>query len=289
MYLQHFKLQSMPFSLTPDSQFFYPKASHQEALNTILIALQSYEGFVKVVGEVGTGKTMLCRKLLHSLNREFKTAYIPNPLLTPVELKSFLAEEIGAQINVNMAAHEMLLVIFRRLIKLANQGKQLVLIIDEAQAMPRDTIETLRLLTNLETEKRKLMQIVLIGQPELDLLLDRPDLRQLKQRIVFNEYLRPLPIKIMQDYINHRLKVAGYNNSMPLFSPAAFQTLYRGSQGIPRLANIICHKALLCAYGKGDPQVKVLHIKSALQDNEKTSQSRNQFRRLLWQKIANNP
>ena len=146
----------------------------------MLVALKHSEGFIKITGEVGTGKTLLCRMLLSSLGNNFITAYIPNPYLTPEELKGFVATEIGVDDHEGLPAHELISAIYRKLMQLHRNGKQVVLVVDEGQAMPRETIEALRLLTNLETEKRKLLQVVLLGQPELDQLLSRPDLRQLK-------------------------------------------------------------------------------------------------------------
>ncbi|MFL0796721.1 MAG: AAA family ATPase [Cellvibrionaceae bacterium] len=268
MYLEHFQLEETPFSLTPDTQFFFDQHSHQEALNTILIALKSREGFVKVVGEVGTGKTILGRKLLRSLGGDFISAYLPNPYLSPDELKAYLAAEIKAPVSPEFPAHEVLLAIYRRLIQLARKGKQVVFVIDEAQSMPRDTIETLRLLTNMETEKRKLLQVVLLGQPELDTLLNRPDLRQLKQRIIFNEELKPLSFSKLKDYVSHRIQSAGYDQAIPLFTDGALKSLHSASGGIPRLVNVLSHKALLSAFGQGHYQVARSHVSRAIQDTD---------------------
>ncbi|WP_075185700.1 ExeA family protein [Teredinibacter haidensis] len=268
MYHQYFKLSEPPFSLTPDTQFFLNQQSHREALNTMLVALQHCEGFIKIVGEVGTGKTMLCRILLSKLKDKFVTAYIPNPYLTPEELKAFVAQEIGADYDPGMQAHVLMTSIYRKLMQLAHHGKQVVLVLDEAQAMPRETIESLRLLTNLETEKRKLLQVVMLGQPELDTLLSRPDLRQLKQRIIFSEYLKPFSRKGVADYIQHRLNSAG--NSSKLFSSGALWLLSLGSGGIPRLINIVAHKALISAYGKGLSRVDIRQVAAAIIDTSET-------------------
>jgi len=264
VYEDYYSLDEAPFSLTPDTQFFQNQESHKEALNTILIALKHCEGFIKVVGEVGTGKTMLCRVLLARLNTDFVTAYIPNPFLNPDELKYFVAQEIGAHFDRNMPAHELMSAIYRRLVQLCRSGKQVVVVIDEAQAMPRDTVECLRLLTNLETEKRKLLQIVMFGQPELDKLLARKDLRQLKQRITFQEYLRPLNRSAVVSYVNFRMSAAGAMNMM--FSRSALSLVYLASGGIPRLINILCHKALIAAYGRGDSCIQLWHMARAVSD-----------------------
>lgn len=265
MYLQHFGMTEKPFSLTPDTQFFLASRSHRDALNTLAFALRDGEGFIKIVGEVGTGKTLLCRILLARLDKvQFVTAYIPNPCLTPEELKAFIAAEIGADYQRTMPAHELTAAIYRRMLQLARQRKQVILVVDEAQTMPRETIEALRLLSNMETEKRKLLQIVMFGQPELDELLNRDDLRQLKQRIVFAEKLHPLSTAGVAAYLRHRLKASGCANA--LFSPLAIWLLAKASGGIPRLVNILAHKALLCAYGKRDVTIAGWHIARAARD-----------------------
>lgn len=269
MYQEHFGFSEPPFSLTPDTLFFINQQGHRDALNTMLVALKHCEGFIKIVGEVGTGKTLLCRILLSRLNKDFVTAYIPNPYLTPEELKAFVALEIGAAYDKAMPAHELMSAIYRRLMQLARQGKQVVLVVDEAQAMPRETIESLRLLTNLETEKRKLLQVVMLGQPELDTLLSRSDLRQLKQRIIFNERLQPFNLKGVVEYVQHRVASAGFGNSA-LFSANALRLIYFGSGGIPRLINILGHKALISAYGKGHKRVHAWHVAKAIADTQES-------------------
>jgi len=264
MYEKFFNLRELPFSLTPDTQFFFNKQSHRAALNTLLVALKHSEGFIKIVGEVGTGKTLLCRQLLAQLDDHVITAYIPNPYLTPDELKGLVAGEIGVSFDRDIPSYKLLSAIYNRLIQLARDGTQVVLVVDEAQAMPRETIESLRLLTNLETEKRKLLQVVLIGQPELDVLLARPDLRQLKQRIVFSEYLRPFDHKGVSYYLAYRLASAGCKQR--LFSSMAQWLIFIGSAGIPRLINILAHKALISAYGRGDRIVGSYHVARAIVD-----------------------
>ncbi len=269
MYLNFFRFDELPFSLTPDTLYFINQQSHRSALNTMLVALRHCEGFIKIVGEVGTGKTLLCRILLSQLNKQFVTAYIPNPYLSPSELKSFVAQEIGVEVKKNMPAHELMSAIYRRLLQLSRQNKQVVLVVDEAQAMPRETIECLRLLTNLETEKRKLLQVVILGQPELDALLARPDLRQLKQRIIFSEKLEPFTRLGVEKYIRFRLESAGSQDSS-LFSKNAIRLIYYGSGGIPRLINILAHKSLICAMGKGHRKLSSWHVAQAIADTEES-------------------
>jgi MSHA biogenesis protein MshM len=265
MYTSYFRLNEKPFSLTPDTQFYFNTRSHLDALNTLLLALRNGEGFIKIVGEVGTGKTILCRKLLSQLDSTYCTAYIPNPYLRPDELKAVVGEELQVP-NVNqLATHQLIPAISKHLIDLASEGKKAVLVIDEAQSMPRETIEALRLLTNLETEKQKLLQVVLFGQPELDKLLNRADLRQLKQRIMFSEYLQPFDRKTLVNYVDFRLSSAGYDGPR-LFTSEAFRLLNSASGGIPRLINILCHKAMLSAFGRGDSPVTWYHLAQAVQD-----------------------
>jgi len=233
----------------------------------LLVALQGGEGFIKVTGEVGTGKTLLCRQLLNMLDDSYVTAYIPNPFLNPTALRMALADELGIEFARNTGQHRLLQLITRRLLELSADGKQVVLLLDEAQAMPDDTLEALRLLTNLETEKRKLLQVVLFGQPELDMRLNQRKLRQLKQRIVFSYQLAPLNRRTLGEYVQHRLRIAGYRGAAP-FSNSVLKQLHRNSRGIPRLINLLCHKSLMAAYGAGSPQVRCRHLQHAARDTE---------------------
>ncbi len=273
MYQEHFNLREAPFSLTPDPGFFYNYTGHQQALNVLLVALQSGEGLIKISGEVGTGKTLLCRKLLVALEKEFHSAYLPNPLLTPYELYHALAEELNLEVPHGLTMHDLVKRITSHLVKLQRKGGKVVLCIDEAQAMPRDSLEALRLLSNLETEKRKLLQIVIFAQPELDRMLEHSDLRQLRQRITFSYDLPPLDRAAVAGYINHRLKIAGHDGES-LFRDGALDAVFRASRGIPRLVNILCHKALMAAYGQGIKVVDLPHVKAASKDTEDASSLR---------------
>jgi len=268
MYLEHFGLREMPFSLTPDTQFFYNYGAWQEACEVLTVALRGGEGFIKISGEVGTGKTLLCRKLLASLEEdEFITAWLPNPCLTPAALRMALADELGIRYPRNQGQHRLLGRINEGLIELNAAGRRVVVLIDEAQALPDDTLEALRLLTNLETEKRKLLQVVLFGQPELDVRLAEPGLRQLRQRIGFAHRLQAIDRDGLPGYVNHRLLVAGHQGP-PLFEAAALDALYRASQGVPRLINILAHKALMAAYGRGLATVDRACVALACVDTE---------------------
>lgn len=270
MYLDHFGLTELPFGITPDTSFTVLTRAHQEALNTLLVALNSGEGFIKITGEVGTGKTLLCRRLLQSLPDEVISAYLPNPYLAPRTLLLALAEELGLAVDAASDDYHLLQSVNRALLSHAANGRQVVVCIDEAQAMPLETLESLRLLSNLETEKRKLLQIVLFGQPELDRKLAEPSVRQLLQRIAFHYRLSTLSREEITTYLAHRLRVAGYRGE-GLFGARSVRFLERASRGTPRLLNILAHKAMLAAYGEGKLAVRPLHVRRAAADTEGAS------------------
>lgn len=268
MYLEHFGLQEVPFSITPDTSFVCATQSHQEALNTLLVALQCGEGFLKVAGEVGTGKTLLCRRLLRGLKaEEWVTAYLPNPCLDPDTMLMALAEELNIPDVGSLDQYHLLRRINMALLNFAKGGKRVVLCIDEAQAIPLPTLEALRLVSNLETEKRKLLQIVLFGQPELDDHLSDPSVRQLRQRITFHHRLQGLGRAEIEIYLAHRLRVAGYRGES-MFTRRAVRGIYRASKGTPRLVNILAHKAMLAVFGEGKQTIKFRHVRRAAADTE---------------------
>lgn len=265
MYAAHFGLRELPFGITPDTSFFFGSPRSQEALNTLLLAARSGEGFIKITGEVGTGKTLLCRKFMATLGEGFVTAYIPNPYLEPRTLMLALADELEIVLERDVDQHQLLKAINLRLLQLAAQDLRVVLCLDEAQAIPVDSLEALRLLTNLETEKRKLLQIVLFGQPELNRKLQLDSIRQLAQRITFHYHLGPLNRDDIDFYVAHRLRVAGFTGAR-LFSSAAIRSLYKASGGVPRLVNIMAHKAMMLSYGQGKQQVAGGHVAIAARD-----------------------
>jgi MSHA biogenesis protein MshM len=286
MYLQHFGLRETPFSLTPDTSFFFACSSYQEALNTLLVAARNGEGFIKITGEVGNGKTLLCRKFLATLNQgrqsttligtqnhaaaaatapRFITAYIPNPYLEPRSLLLALAEEFRVPLEKDADQYLLLKGLTRALLECARNGQRALVCLDEAQAMPLESLEVLRLLTNLETEKRKLLQVVLFGQPELDERLRHHSIRQLRQRISFQYDLQGLRKNELERYLRHRLAVAGFAGET-LFSAGAVGKLYRITSGTPRLVNIVAHKALMLAFSDGRQQVLARHIRDAAAD-----------------------
>jgi MSHA biogenesis protein MshM len=268
MYLGHFSLREAPFSITPDTDFYFAHDGAQATLNTLLVALRSGEGFLKVVGELGCGKTVLCRQLLKTLQDECVTAYIPNPDMGPDDLLTALATELGLRVSPRHHRHQVMTRIGECLFDHARQGRRVVVCIDEAQAIPLRTVESLRLLSNLETEKRKLIQLVLLGQPDLDTLLARPEIRQLLQRITFSEYLGPLALTAVGDYLRHRLARAALSEhtDLDIFTPDAISKLAAASGGVPRLINILAHKCLMLAYGEGVHRVSAQHVRWAEAD-----------------------
>ena len=290
MYLAYFGLHQPPFSLTPDTSFFFTCSSYQEALNTLLVAARSGEGFIKITGEVGYGKTLLCRKFLAALGQDsrpttaigtqdhaaptaasgrFVTAYIPNPYLEPRSLLLALADEFRVPVDKDADQHQLLKGLTYALLECASKGQHALVCLDEAQAMPLESLEVLRLLTNLETEKRKLLQVVLFGQPELDERLQHHSVRQLRQRISFQYKLRGLDRDELARYLHHRLSVASYSGE-PLFGGAVVSKLHRITRGTPRLVNIVAHKALMLAYGEGKKRVHARHIRDAAADTPET-------------------
>lgn len=265
IYLNHFRLREPPFGITPDTSFFFSCASIQEALNTLAVAIANGEGFIKITGEVGTGKTLLCRKFLASLDENWVSAFVPNPGLSPHSLLLTLADELGVPVPAGLDEQMVVKSLTQKLLDIAQQGKGVVVCLDEVQAMPTETLETLRLLTNLETEKRKLVQVVLFGQPELDDRLAQESVRQLRQRITFQHRLGHLTVHETRHYLTHRLAVAGYQGD-PVFTMPAVRRLHDASRGTPRLINILAHKALMLAFGEGSRMVRWRHVGAAVRD-----------------------
>jgi MSHA biogenesis protein MshM len=273
MYRNHFGLREPPFGLTPDTAFAFACTPHQEALNTLLVAVASGEGFMKITGEVGTGKTLLCRRFMAQLDADTVTAYLPNPYLDPRGLLLALAEELSAAFDHDDDPHALLKALNHALLDHARAGKRVVICLDEAQAMPIETLESLRLLSNLETEKRKLFQVVLFGQPELDAKLRHESVRQFLQRVTFQYHLSPLTREELDYYVSHRLRVSGYVGDR-LFTRAALGRLYRASSGVPRLINVLAHKAMLAAFGEGRHYVSAAHVAKAASDTPSASSAR---------------
>jgi len=281
MYLYHFGLRELPFTLTPNTDFFLNLKPHVEALQVLMTALKQGEGFIKVTGEVGTGKTLICRKLLNELPKDFSVAYIPNPFLTPSELRWAVATELGLKYSQNIDQQQLIHMLQQHLLNLSAQGKAVVVILDEAQALPDESLEALRLFTNLETERRKLLQVVLFGQPELDQRLASTQFRQLRQRITFSYQLRSMTPAEVVHYIDYRIKVAGHQGQ-PVFLPSQANKIAKASRGVPRLVNILCHKALLLCFGGGKFQVSEQDVNGSIVDTIDAKQSKS----LLWVTLA---
>lgn len=267
IYLKHFGLDKAPFSLTADPHFFIDFIPHKEALEVITTALSLGEGILKISGEVGTGKTLLCNKLQSELSDEYLICNIDNPYLTAHELRCALADKIG--VNKENFDEQFLLtgLIKEQLLTLLEQGKKVVVLVDEAQALPDSTLEALRLFSNLETELQKLLQVVLFAQPELDVRLSETKLRQLRQRITFSYQLRALSESEIEHYIAQRLKQAGYCGAL-LFNRKVCHKISQASRGIPRLINILCHKVMMISYGQQHYKITCKIVKEAVIDTE---------------------
>lgn len=246
MYLDYYSLTEPPFDITPNPRFLFYSAKHREAFNHLLYGIRERKGFVQLTGEVGAGKTTLCRAMLEQLDDHYATALILNPIMSAEELVKAVAVEFGLPVN-GLDRLDTLAVINQFLLQQVERGKDTVLIIDEAQDLTDELLEQVRLLSNLETDNRKLLQIVLMGQPELRERLNNPKLRQLRQRITVRYHLLPLSREEISQYIHHRLHVSGANGT-PYFTKPALWRVHRYSQGIPRLVNAICDKALLAGF-----------------------------------------
>ena len=265
MYQDYFGFKEPPFTLTPNPEFLFMSRCHQEAYAHLLYAIESRAGFIELSGEVGTGKILMCRQLLASLPTNVVSAYLLNPRLSPPELLRSVGLELGLQLPRGLDEHALCEALEAELMQLAAHDQRVVLCIDEAQALPLDSLEALRLLSNLETAKRKLIHIVLFGQPELDEMLQTRAVRSLASRIVFSARLDGLSRAELGHYLQHRLVVAGWRGPV-IFSPAALWCLHRASGGVPRLANVLAHKCLMLAYGHGLHRVGLRMAWAAAQD-----------------------
>ncbi len=264
MYTAYFGLKDNPFSITPDPAYLYMSPHHQEALAHLLYGTGESGGFVQLTGEVGTGKTTLIRTLLEQCIENVDVALCLNPHLTVEELVATICDELQISYSASARLKPLLDVLNQHLLKTHTQGRRTVLIIDEAQNLNRQVLEQVRLLTNLETHRHKLLRIILVGQPELQHLLARSDMRQLAQRITARYHLRPLSRIEAGPYIIHRLKVAGGRDD--LFTAGALKTVYRLSQGVPRLINVICDRALMGAYVQNLKQVNAATLRRAARE-----------------------
>ena len=246
MYLDFYKLKQSPFDLTPNPRFLFQSQKHRESYNNLLYGIRERKGFVQLTGEVGAGKTTICRAMLRQLDINFTVAVILNPVLNPDELMRAIATEFGLEVK-DMDRHGTVAAINKFLVQQVEQCGDAVLIIDEAQNLSEELLEQMRLLSNLEMENRKLLQIVLLGQPELRDRLNSPRLSQLRQRITVRYHLMPLTRDEVDHYIQHRLAQAGAKGK-PQFTRWALWRIFHYSRGVPRLVNAVCDKALLAGF-----------------------------------------
>src|SRR5262245_15553843 len=265
MYLNHFGFTEWPFSNTPDPRFVYLSPRHEEALAHLLYGVRERGGFVQLTGEVGTGKTTTCRYLLSQLPEGVDVALVLNPMLTPEELLATVCDELGAAYPPQARTRKAFVdALYRHLLAAHGRGRRTVLIVDEAQNLSPEALEQLRLLTNLETATDKLLQIILIGQPELTVLLARTQVRQVAQRITARYHLLPFAERDTRAYIARRLQVAG--QSLNVFEPGAVLAIHRASRGVPRLINVICDRALLGAFAEGRRTVTMRVVRRAARE-----------------------
>lgn len=265
MYQGLYGFSQPPFSLTPDTGLFHGLPPHFEAIQTVISAIEMGEGVIKLTGEVGTGKTMVCRMLLNQLQDDVQLIYLPNPVMSAQELRQAIAHELQVQ---PAAGQSLADAVQMKLLAIHAAGKRSVALIDEAQALSDEALEALRLFGNIETEQDKLLQLVIIGQPELDARLQAGHLRQFRQRITFSAGLRPLTLEETVAYIDHRILSCG--GQPGLFDLSIKKAVWKASRGIPRLINQVCHKALLLAASQQSPSVSSGQLFAALQDTYDT-------------------
>lgn len=265
MYQSFYGLRELPFNITPDPKFLYLSPTHQEALQHLLFGVQEKKGFIVLVGEVGCGKTTLCRHFLNHLDESrFDTALILNPRLNELQMLKAILTELG-ETDLPRNQHDLIARMNRVLLDRIEAGRDIVLIIDEAQNLSFAVLEQIRLLSNLETDKQKLLQIVLMGQPELKAVLARQELRQLRQRILIHYELHPLTYGDLLHYVHHRLTLAG-GNGRPHFTSWALRAVHRYSKGIPRIINNLCDKAILSAFIRESDEVSYWDVRRAIKD-----------------------
>ncbi len=266
MYLEHFQLNQLPFALTPNLSLYCGLSQHEEALELMRYGLSQGECLMKVVGEVGLGKTLLCRQLLNSLSDEYVTCYVFNPCLSGEDLLKAISIDLGIPVPKKCSRFDLIQQLNDVFLSHHQNNKRVVLLIDEAQVLSDEAIETLRLLTNLETDSSKLLQIILVGQPELDKRLEKANLRQIQQRIAYSCHLKPLNLDSTAEYLARRLVAAGHYHGQ-LFSKGAVKMLNRYACGVPRIINILSNKALLIASGRNKQTITSQDIKQAVQDS----------------------
>ena len=280
MYLEHFGLREAPFRITPHTEFFFAGANRGATLEALIYAITHDEGIVKVSGEVGSGKTMLCRMLLEKLPPDVETVYLANPSLSAADIHHAIADELQTELP-DGRAHQRLRVLQDRLLEIYAADRKVVVMIDEAHAMPTETLEEIRLLSNLESNKHKLLHIVLFGQPELDERLAASNMRQLKERITHNFALEPLRRDDIGEYLMFRMRAAGYRGP-DLFTPDAVQLVSKTSEGLTRRINILADKALLSAFSENKHQIDRRQVKAAARDAQFSPMRDGSARPVAW-------
>jgi type II secretory pathway predicted ATPase ExeA len=281
MYLTHFGLSQPPFRITAHTEFFFGGGNRGAILDALIYAIRQGEGIVKVSGEVGSGKTMLCRMLQERLPAEVETVYLANPSVSPDEILHAIAFEMQLSLPRDAERLEVMQALQEYLVERHAEGKQVVVFVEEAQSMPLETLEEIRLLSNLETQHYKLLQIVLFGQPELDRNLARTEIRQLKERITHSFTLKPLTASEIRDYLMFRLRAANYHGP-DLFGPAVVKLIARASKGLTRRVNILADKTLLAAFAENTHTVSTKHVQAAIKDSEFELAARD----FPWPKLA---
>ena len=267
MYLEHYGLDRPPFKITPDTSMFYEGSKRGAALEALIYAINSGEGIIKVVGEVGSGKTMLCRMLEVRLSGIVDVVYIANPSLSPDNILHVIAHELHLDVTTDESKLDVMQKLQVYLLKKHANNRQVVVFVEEAQSMPVETLEEIRLLSNLETDQHKLLQMVLFGQPELDDKLAQPQIRQLKERITHSFYLDPFPPEDTLEYLNFRLRSVGYRGPS-LFNQRTAGAVEKFSNGLSRRINIIADKALMASFSEGSHEVKTCHVATAAKDSD---------------------
>ncbi len=267
MYYEYFGLKQAPFKITPDPSLFFPGGDRGAILDALIYAIVSGEGIVKLVGEVGSGKTTLCRMLEKELPENVEIVYLANPSLSPDNILHAIAFELHLKVKPDDSRLKVMNSLQNYLLERHAENKQIVVFVEEAQSMPIATLEEIRLLSNLETAQNKLLQIAIFGQPELDVMISKPEIRQLKERITYSFYLSPFKPNEVKDYINSRLRACGYR-SVELFSDKAIKSISKYSNGLLRRINILADKALLASYADNQNTVSVKHVKLAARETE---------------------
>lgn len=285
MYLEHFGLDEPPFRITPVTVFFFSGANRGEILDALIYSISEVEGIIKVSGEVGSGKTMLCRMLLEKLPEHIEAIYLANPSLSREEMLYAIADGLGLSIE-GQRVGIIMQNIQNKLEEKAREGKRIVVLVDEAHAMPPDTLEELRLLYNLQVGDAKLLQIVLFGQPELNIKLEQPNMRQLKDRIAHHFHMQPLSRGILENYLMFRMRAAGYRGPN-IFSPGAIRLIADASNGLMRRVNILADKSLLAAFVEDTHNIEVRHVQAAMRDSElNAGNTALNNKKMLWGSMA---